>query len=181
MTFKAAKADFDRAAKAFRDRLAVVKQQNGKKIEDKRDIARKAGVPYQYLDKVWVSKDSNGNTNIYFGGAGTPNGPGHGHYVVDKTDKVTYKRDPLDQHGAQNFTDSQRDYTELIGAEAASGEFGFNCQFRGFDAYVESNTNREGRAKIDIYYGPHGPLGPGHHHAVAYRENPYEFVSDEMR
>jgi hypothetical protein len=62
-----------------------------------------------------------------------------------------------------------------------SGEFGFNCRFRGYDAYVESNTNREGRAKIDIYYGPQGPFGPGRHHAVAYRESPFDFVSDELR
>lgn len=180
-TFKEAKAEFDKASTAFRTRLEFVKSQNAKKIDDKREIARKAGVPYQYLDKVWVSKGANGNTNIYFGGAGTPNGPGHGHYVVDSSGKVTYKRDPYDEHGAKNFTDNQRDYADVIGAEIAGGEFGFNCRFRGYDAHVESNTNREGRAKIDIYYGPNGPFGPGHHHAVAYRDNPHEFISDQLR
>lgn len=181
-TFKAAKEEFDRASKAFKTRLEYVKAQNAKKIEDKRAIAQKAGVPFQYLDKVWVSKDANGNTNIYFGGMGTPNGPGHGHYVVDRSGKVTYKRDPFDEHGAKNFTDAQRDYADIIGGEVSgSGQFGFNCKFRGYDAYVESNTNREGKAKIDIYYGPNGPLAPGHHHAVAYRDSPYEFISDLLR
>lgn len=180
--FKAAKEIFDKASKAFKARLDIVRAQNAKKADDKRSIAEKAGVPYQYLDKVYVSKDSNGNTNIYFGGMGEPNGPGHGHYVLDRTGNITYKRDPYEDHGGKNFTESQRDYNDLIGAEAAKGgEFGFLCRFRGFDAHVESNMNTQGRAKIDVYYGPSGPFGPGHHHAIAYRETPYEFFYDEYR
>lgn len=180
--FKRAKAEFDQAARAFKSRLEKVKAEGQKRREDKKSIAAKAGVPYQYHDNVWVSTDSSGNTNIYFGGAGKPNGPGHGHYVMDRSGTVTYKRDPFDPHGAQNFIENQRDYTDVIGREVASGgEFGFRCKFRGYDAYVESNTNRQGRAKIDIYYGPNGPFGPGHHHAVAYRESPYDFVADNLR
>lgn len=180
--FKAAKEAFDTASRAFRARLDIVKSQNVKKANDKRSIAEKAGVPYQYLDKVYVSKDANGNTNIYFGGMGEPNGPGHGHYVLDRTGKVTYKREPYEEHGGKNFAESQRDYTDLIGTEVAhGGEFGFLCRFRGFDAHVETNKNREGRDKIDIYYGPSGPFGPGHHHAIAYKETPYEFFYDEYR
>lgn len=101
--FKRAKADFDSCAKAFRSRLERVRAENKKRRDDKRSIAAKAGVPVQYLDNVWVSADSNGNTNIYFGGVGKPNGPGHGHYVIDRSSQVTYKRDPFDPHGAQNF------------------------------------------------------------------------------
>lgn len=180
--FKAAKAAFDSASKAFKARLDTVKAQNAKKASDKRSIAQRAGVPYQYLDQVWVSTDANGNTNIYFGGFGEPAGPGHGHYAMDSSGNVTYKREPYDEHGAKNFTEAQRDYTELIGAEAASGgEFGFHCRFRGHEAHVESNTNRQGRLKIDIYYGPNGPFGSCHHHAVAYRDAPYDFISDELR
>ena len=180
--FKRAKADFDSCAKAFKSRLEKVKAEGQKRREDKKSIAAKASVPYQYRDNVWVSTDSNGNTNIYFGGVGKPNGPGHGHYVMDRNGNVTYKRDPFDPHGAQNFTENQRDYSDVIGREAVSGgEFGFRCKFRGYDAYVESNTNRQGRAKIDIYYGPNGPFGPGHHHAVAYRESPHDFVADNLR
>lgn len=180
--FKRAKAEFDHASKAFKSRLEKVKAEGQKRREDKKSTAAKAGVPHQYRDNVWVSTDSNGTANIYFGGIGKPNGPGHGHYVMDRNGNVTYKRDPFDPHGAQNFTENQRDYTDAIGREATSGdEFGFRCKFRGYDAYVESNTNRQGRAKIDIYYGPNGPFGPGHHHAVAYRESPYNFVADNLR
>lgn len=179
--FKASKEAFDKASKAFKARLEVVKAQNARNKNDKRSVAQKAGVPAQYLDNVYVSKDPNGNTNIYFGGMGEPNGPGHGHYVLDRSGKVTYKREPYQEHGGKNFTESQRDYTDLIGKEIAGGEFGFLCRFRGFDAHVESNVNKQGRAKIDIYYGPNGPFGPGHHHTIAYRETPYEFFYDEYR
>ena len=103
MEFKRAKADFDSCAKAFRSRLEKVKTEGQKRREDKKSIAAKAGVPHQYRDNVLVSTDSSGNTNIYFGGVGKPNGPGHGHYVMDRNGNVTYKRDPFDPHGAQNF------------------------------------------------------------------------------
>lgn len=180
--FKQAKADFDSCAKAFRSRLEQVKAEGQKRRNDKTSIAAKAGVPHRYRDNVWVSTGPDGNTNIYFGGVGEPNGPGHGHYVMDRSGTVTYKRDPFDPHGAQNFENSRRRYEDVIGREASgSGEFGFRCTFRGYDAHVESNTNQQGRAKIDIYYGPNGPFGPGHHHAVAYRESPYDFVADNLR
>jgi hypothetical protein len=180
--FKRAKQAFDEASRAFKQRLEKVRAESKQRKDDKRAIAERAGVPYQYLDNLWVTKDTNGSTNIYFGGVGTPNGPGHGHYVIDRSGTVTYKRDPFDEHGGHNFTDAQRDYSEVIWREASSsGEFGFRCRFRGYDAYVESNTNRQNRQKIDIYYGPAGPFGPGHHHAVAYRETPFDFVADELR
>jgi hypothetical protein len=101
---------------------------------------------------------------------------------MDSGGRVTYRREPFDDHGGQNFTDAQQDYDDVIGAEAASGgEFGFRCRFRGYDAFVESNTNRQGQAKIDIYYGPNGPFGPAHHHAVALRDDPHTFIYDELR
>lgn len=180
--FKRAKEEFDKASKAFKDRLQAVRDESAKRKSDKRSVAEKAGVPYQYRDNVWVSTDSSGNTNIYFGGAGSPDGPGHGHYVLNRSGEVTYRRDPYDAHGSHNFTDNQQDYTTLVGRESVGGEFGFGCRFRGFDAYVETGVdNRTGKPKIDIYYGPHGPFGPGHHHAVAYRDNPYVFIADELR
>ena len=129
LEFKRAKAEFDQAAKAFRSRLERVKAESKKHREDKKAIAAKAGVPYQYRDNVWVSTDSNGNTNIYFGGVGKPNGPGHGHYVMDRSGKVTYKRDPHDEHGAQNFEKadlymrSARRNHEPIGTNEHGGVF----------------------------------------------------------
>lgn len=107
--FKRAKADFDSCAKAFKSRLEKVKAESQKRRNDKKDVAAKAGVPYQYRDDVWVSTDRDGNTNIYFGGVGKPNGPGHGHYVMDRSGNVTYKRDPYDPHGAQNFEENRRE------------------------------------------------------------------------
>lgn len=113
--FKRAKADFDQAAKAFKTRLENVRAERTKKREDKKSIAAKTGVPYQYHDNVWISRDSSGNTNIYFGGFGAPNGPGHGHYVMDRNGDVTYRRDPLDSHGAQNFVRDEQLERRLAG------------------------------------------------------------------
>ena len=104
--FKRAKAEFDSCAKAFKARLDELKSASRKRREDKKSIAAKAGVPLQYQDNVWISTDPNGNTNIYFGGVGKPDGPGHGHYVMDRNGAVTYRREPFDPHGAQNFTDA---------------------------------------------------------------------------
>lgn len=104
--FKLAKGEFDRASAAFKSRLGAVKSQSQKTKADRRSLAERAGVPYQYRDSVWVSTDSDGNTNIYFGGVGEPNGPGHGHYAMDRSGKVTYRRDPFDPHGSQNFEDA---------------------------------------------------------------------------
>lgn len=103
--FKRAKAELDSCTKAFQTRLDELKSASRKRSEDKKSIAAKAGVPLQYQDNVWISTDSNGNTNIYFGGVGKPDGPGHGHYVMDPGGNVTYRRDPSEPHGAQNFTD----------------------------------------------------------------------------
>lgn len=107
--FKQAKEAFDSAAMAFKSRLDRVKTEGKRKREDKKALAERAGVPYRYRDDVWISTDSAGNTNLYFGGLGKPNGPGHGHYVMDRSGTVTYKRDPYDPHGAQNFAENRRE------------------------------------------------------------------------
>ena len=121
--FKQAKADFDAAVKAFKSRLENVKVESQRRREDKRSIAAKAGVPHQYRDNVWVSKDPSGNTNIYFGGVGKPNGPGHGHYVMDRSGKVTYKRDSFDPHGAQNFEENRREDATRRMAQTAMSQW----------------------------------------------------------
>ena len=101
--FKRAKADFDKASEAFKYRLEIVKAANKKRKDEKRSIAQRAGVPSRYLDDVYVSTDSSGTSNIYFGGVGAPDGPGHGHYSIDSSGKVTYRRDPFDPHGSHNY------------------------------------------------------------------------------
>lgn len=121
--FKRRKAEFDQAVKAFQDRLTKVKAENKKRSDDKRSIAEKAGVPHQYRDKVWVSKQPDGTTNIYFGGVGKPNGLGHGHYVMDRSGKVTYRRDPFDPHGKQNFTEPVYWHKVKMSLDRDSGNF----------------------------------------------------------
>lgn len=128
--FEQAKADHERAKEAFRTRLERVKAE---RKADNRSIAERAGIPYQYRDDMYVSRDAAGNINIYFGGAGDPDGPGHGHYVLDSSGNVTYRRDPFDSHGAHNFTDprgagllylrSARNSHEPVGTNEHSGVF----------------------------------------------------------
>ncbi|WP_255788282.1 hypothetical protein [Mycobacteroides abscessus] len=107
--FQDAKSGFDQASAAFKSRLGQVQAENKKRHDDRCLIAEKAGVPHQYRDDVWISTDSEGNTNIYFGGVGKPNGPGHGHYVMNRNGTVTYRRNPFDPHGTQNFEGSNED------------------------------------------------------------------------
>ena len=101
--FKRAKAEFDSCSKAFKARLDELKSASRKK---RKKLAAKAGVPLQYQDDVCISTDSYGNTNIYFGGIGKPDGPSHGHYTMNQNGTVTYRRDPHGAHGAQNFTEA---------------------------------------------------------------------------
>lgn len=180
--FKERKAEAEKAKLAFHKRLDYLKAQNKQRREDRRLIAEKAGVPYQYLDSVKVSKDSDGNTNIYFGGVGEPAGPGHGHYVMDRNGNVTYSRDPFDPHGAHNFKSNQADYFDAVRTESVFGgdEFSFHCTYKGLPAYVETGyDDRTGRQKINIYYGTAvGMIGRGHGHAIAYRDTPFTIVED---
>lgn len=114
--FQCAKRNFDAARQAFKARLEKVRDTHKRHQDDNRSIAEKAGIPYQYLGDLRVSRDQNGNTNIYFGGIGKSDGPGHGHYVVDYSGKVTYRRDPFDPHGSQNFTNDTEQKSQREGA-----------------------------------------------------------------
>ncbi len=102
--FRAAKAEHERAKDAFNRRLSELRAEQERHKADKRSLAQQAGVPSQYLDDVWVSIDADGNVNIYFGGVGEPVGDGHGHYAMDPSGQVTYRRGVGEAHGAQNFT-----------------------------------------------------------------------------
>ena len=151
--FKRAKADFDTAAKAFQARLSELKTANSNKKENNRAIAAKAGVPYQYRDDVYVSEGSDGIIQIYFGGIGKPDGPGHGHYTMDSNGKVTHDRNPFEPHGPQNF---RRD-PQLESKLAAAALVGFQrhkdrvsvgpqvTQFNdgGVEVRVRSGYNRD--------------------------------------
>jgi hypothetical protein len=93
--FRLAKEEFTKASLNFKARLEVVKSQNQRKRDDKKEVARRAGVPSQYLDNVWIGTRPDGTVNIYFGGVGQPDGIGHGHYVMNRDGEVTYKREPF--------------------------------------------------------------------------------------
>lgn len=121
--FKAAKEVFDQASKAFQARLAIVKANNAKRADDKRSIAERAGIPYAHRDKFYIKKDSDGTVQIYFGGVGEPNGLGHGHYTMDSSGKVIYKREPFDPHGAQNFTENRREAATRNMAQMAMNQW----------------------------------------------------------
>ncbi len=121
--FKRAKAEFIKAKEAFHNRLELVQAESKKRNNDKRALAEKAGVPYQYRDNVYVSREPDGTVNIYFGGLGTPDGFGHGHYAIDNSGKVAYSRDPMEQHGAQNYTEPQYWHKARMSFDRDSGTF----------------------------------------------------------
>jgi hypothetical protein len=47
-------------------------------------------------------QDPNGETHIYFGGIGKPDGPGHAHYVLDPSGKLIWRREVGASHSWQN-------------------------------------------------------------------------------
>lgn len=145
--FKQAKVDFDRAQSAFRSRLEKVKAETAKRKESKRAIAEKAGVPIQYRDNVWISTEPDGTTNVYFGGVGKPNGPGHGHRSIDPSGKVTYSRGPFDPHGAQNFTENRRE-----GATLAMARMTMN-QWAKTQTTPRMTQFEDGEFKVDVRSG----------------------------
>ena len=147
--FKKAKAEFDACAKAFKARLDELKSVSRKRREDKKSLAARAGVPLQYQDNVWISTDSDGNTNIYFGGVGKPDGPGHGHYVVDQHGTVTYRRDPFDPHGAQNFTDAPGG--TLYDRRARTNTLPLGVSNRDNDTNDRSGVFYDRRRQVDLH------------------------------
>ena len=84
---------FRLAKERFDDRKAVL-------AAARQDAAFRAGVHRGHEVKV-VHKDN--KTHVYFGGVGTPDGAGHAHYVLDQFGNIEYRRDPFQDHGAQNF------------------------------------------------------------------------------
>ena len=147
--FKRAKAEFDSCAEAFKARLDELKSASRKRREDKKSFAARAGVPLQYQDSVWISTDSDGNTNIYFGGVGKPDGPGHGHYVMDQHGTVTYRRDPFDPHGAQNFTDAPGG--TLYDRRARTNTLPLGVSNRDNDTNDRSGVFYDRRRQVDLH------------------------------
>lgn len=86
---------------------------------------------------------ADGAVSIYFGGASKPDGPGHGHYVMDRNGKVTYKRDPFDEYGAQNFEENRRESATREMAQMAMNQWAKNqrtprmTQYENFEFKVD--------------------------------------------
>jgi len=88
------KRQFDHAKERFDDYKA--------KLEgERRDIASKAGVHRGHHVKVVLKRD--GKSHVYFGGRGEADGGNHGHYVLDESGNIEYRRDPNEPHGGQNY------------------------------------------------------------------------------
>lgn len=49
--------------------------------------------------------------------------PEGGHYVMDQHGTVTYKREPFDPHGAQNFEENRREEATLRMAQIAINQW----------------------------------------------------------
>ena len=143
--FNKAKDEFDACVKAFKTRLEQVRASSKKRREDKKSIAARAGVPLQYQDNVLISTDPDGITNIYFGGIGKPNGTGHGHYAMDRNGTVTYRREPFDPHGAQNFTGT------LYDRRARTNTLPLGVSNRDNDTNDRSGVFYDRRRQIDLH------------------------------
>lgn len=89
---------FERADKAHDKALANYNQAKDKRInlspEKRISIARKAGIPSRYFDRMKFALDSEGTTHIYYGGEGRSDGPGHGHAVVNRSGELAFNRRP---------------------------------------------------------------------------------------
>lgn len=75
-------------------------------VRVERELLIKAGVPHEYHDYALLIPEPDGAVGIYFGGVGRPDGPGHGHYVIDTHGDVCYRHDPFDPRDTQNSTDT---------------------------------------------------------------------------
>lgn len=58
-------------------------------------LALRAGVPEQYIGKVFVEiSQLSHEITLYFGGEGKPNGPGCGYYILRSNGRVVYQKMP---------------------------------------------------------------------------------------
>lgn len=151
--FKKAKAEFDQAVTAFKQRLELVRAEAKRRKDDRRSIAERAGVPYQYRDNVWVSEQPDGTVNIYFGGVDGPTGSGHGHYAMDRSGNVTYRRDPFDPHGAKNFEENRREDATRRMAQMAMNQWAKTQATPRMTQYDDSEFKVTARSGYDKRHG----------------------------
>lgn len=56
-------------------------------------------------EQAIFEQNGDGFTDVYFGGSGSPIGPGHGHAVIDSDGSLDYYRD-TEAAGGQVYVDS---------------------------------------------------------------------------
>ena len=104
-----AKAEFDslqeewqRCKKTFQTKLEQVKAENKRERERTLD---KAGVHWSERENAKIVKKADGTVQVYHGGLGEGDGPGHGHTALDQFGNKVYEREAFEKHGHQNYTD----------------------------------------------------------------------------
>lgn len=99
--------DFVRAKAAWHDAKDEYDRHRDAVQQAKEDALRMTEVPDEYQDDAFLRHNDDGSMDIFYGGVGEPNGPGHGHHHYDPSGEKTYQREPFDPHGAQNFVKPQ--------------------------------------------------------------------------
>lgn len=99
--WKAAKRDFIKAHDAYKDRKTELRA-------IKEDALSIAAIPVQYRNDAVVRHNPDGSVDVFFGGMfGDGDGDFHGHYHFEANGEITYRRDPFQDHGPQNYRGSK--------------------------------------------------------------------------
>ncbi|GHH34550.1 hypothetical protein [Lentzea cavernae] len=94
--YKAAKRSFIVAHDRYKDRKTELRA-------IKEDALSIAAIPVQYRDTAVVRHNPDGSVDVFFGGLVEGDGHFHGHYHFEASGEITYRRDPFQDHGPQNF------------------------------------------------------------------------------
>lgn len=75
-------------------------------VEKIKALLKRADIPSEYGPydvTVKYDKSGSGSVNIFYGGKGTPGGPGHGHHTINYDNSPEYHRKPGCPHGRANL------------------------------------------------------------------------------
>lgn len=73
--FRRTKAEYDAIKQNLSRLIKIAKEENQKQRDARKEIARQAGVPNQFIDSTWIEERSDGSVDIYFGSE---------HYIMDR-------------------------------------------------------------------------------------------------
>ena len=118
MYYSDARVNEARAARSFMKRSAQLHRQQDAFVRSWPDIARAARVPEEFVRSVLVSVDNRGETHVYYGGEGPPDGPNHAHHVLTKEGALSYRRGIGEPHGPHNYLIHNSEPRLPLGAEA---------------------------------------------------------------